>query len=288
MPGRRTEPMRDHLALAAPPPSWIEPMQAVAGDPPASSGAWLWEPRVKGLRCLAFVLDGQAQLRSASGTLLNSMLPALSVLLPALVRGNAVLDGVFARGVLHLFDCLHYEGVSLEPLPLTDRRAVLRDAVWFDDAVRCVPVCRSPGGASAQGHQSAGLVAKRADSRYLSGPSRDWLDVANAQASTFLIGGYVHQSSSDVPEALLIGVNQGGRLTYAGRVARACEPGAFDQVGGLLRRLRRRTTPFDSAVPQGENIQWTAPALVAQIGFADWTRGGLLRQPRFIGLKAEG
>ena len=29
----------------------------------------------------------------------------------------------------------------------------------------------------------------------------------------------------------------------------------------------------------------TRPALVAQIGFAEWTREGRLRQPRFLGLR---
>ena len=34
---------------------------------------------------------------------------------------------------LYLFDCLYYEGVNHRNLPLLDRKAVLRDVVWFDD-----------------------------------------------------------------------------------------------------------------------------------------------------------
>lgn len=30
---------------------------------------------------------------------------------------------------------------------------------------------------------------------------------------------------------------------------------------------------------------WVRPELVAQIGFTEWTRAGLLRHPRFLGLR---
>ena len=32
-------------------------------------------------------------------------------------------------------------------------------------------------------------------------------------------------------------------------------------------------------------VHWVEPKLVAQIGFAEWTRDGKLRQPRFLGLR---
>jgi bifunctional non-homologous end joining protein LigD len=36
-------------------------------------------------------------------------------------------------------------------------------------------------------------------------------------------------------------------------------------------------------IPRGTH--WTRPELVAQIGFAEWTNDGRLRQPRFLGLR---
>ena len=36
-------------------------------------------------------------------------------------------------------------------------------------------------------------------------------------------------------------------------------------------------------IPRGAH--WTRPELVAQIGFAEWTNDGRLRQPRFLGLR---
>jgi bifunctional non-homologous end joining protein LigD len=35
----------------------------------------------------------------------------------------------------------------------------------------------------------------------------------------------------------------------------------------------------------GGTVQWVTPKLVAQIGFGEWTEAGLLRHPRFLGLR---
>jgi len=285
MQRRSLESRRPGFALGGAPPDWVEPMRAVAAEPTTEGGSWIWEPRIAGIRCLAFVADGKARLRSGRGLSLNEVLPTLARLLPAVVRGNAVLDGVYGGGVLHLFDCLHYEGASVRPLPLMDRKAVLRDAVWFDDIIRYTP-CRASGGdSSCLAPSAAGVIAKRAESAYVSGPSRDWLASASAQAREFVIGGYIRNRATGAPEALLIGMYDGGRLQYAGRVASACVPGALGALNGLLKRLGRRTTPFGGAAPEHGDIRWTSPALVARIGFADWTSGGLLRQAQFIGLR---
>jgi len=32
-------------------------------------------------------------------------------------------------------------------------------------------------------------------------------------------------------------------------------------------------------------VTWVDPALVAQVGFTEWTRHGRLRHPRFLGLR---
>jgi len=37
--------------------------------------------------------------------------------------------------------------------------------------------------------------------------------------------------------------------------------------------------------PTPRGTHWTRPELVAQIGFAEWTSDGRLRQPRFLGLR---
>ena len=57
------------------------------------------------------------------------------------------------------------------------------------------------------------------------------------------------------------------------------------ELGARLRRLETRDAPFADARPIPRGTHWTRPDLVAQIGFAEWTPDGRLRQPRFLGLR---
>jgi bifunctional non-homologous end joining protein LigD len=56
-----------------------------------------------------------------------------------------------------------------------------------------------------------------------------------------------------------------------------------------LERLRRDDPPFTrntDNLPR-RDVHWVQPKLVAQVGFAEWTRDGRLRHPRFLGLRRD-
>ena len=169
------------------------------------------------------------------------------------VRGDAVLDGEIVafdpeRGVtsfarlqqrmqlrdpvrarrsqvpvhLYLFDCMFYEGMDLTALPLLERKAVLRDVVWYDDPIRFTPH-RTTGSAAmlreACDQGAEGIIAKRADSRYVSARSTDWLKIKCVRQQEFVIGGYTApQGSRERLGALLVGYYDGKSLRYAGKV----------------------------------------------------------------------
>jgi ATP-dependent DNA ligase len=52
----------------------------------------------------------------------------------------------------------------------------------------------------------------------------------------------------------------------------------------MLKPIERSTTPFVDP-PREKGVTWTAPKLVTQIAFAEWTRDRKLRQPVFLGLR---
>lgn len=273
------------LALWCPRPAWVEPMRASPSEPRALGGDWVCEPRLEGLRCLAWTSEGGVALKDAGGRGLDGRFPGLVAFLADACRGDAILDGVITNQGLELFDCLFYEGVTLTSLPLLDRRAVLRDAVLFGDGVHLVPFRAAAPGRDTLMPAGAGIVAKRANGRYVGGRSSDWLAFDCANAQEFVIGGYAESSECGAALALLIGYYEEGRLRYAGRVSAAYDPSSLTAMAPTLARLRRRTSPFGGAVPGGGHIQWVSPALVAQIGFTEWTPAGLPRQPRFISLR---
>jgi ATP-dependent DNA ligase len=57
------------------------------------------------------------------------------------------------------------------------------------------------------------------------------------------------------------------------------------ELGAPLRKLETSESPFADVRPLPRGTHWTRPEFVAQIGFAEWTADGRLRQPRFLGLR---
>jgi ATP-dependent DNA ligase len=171
---------------------------------------------------------------------LETAYPELVGALETSVRGNAILDGevvaidpgtgqpsfsllqrrmgirdvVAARRsgvpvVLYLFDCLFYEGVNLTALPLLDRKAVLRDVVWFDDRVRFTPFKATGSDAmyrEACARGAEGIIAKRAASSYTGTRSADWLKLKCVTQQEFVVGGFTDpKGDRDGFGALLVG-----------------------------------------------------------------------------------
>ena len=133
-----------------------------------------------------------------------------------------------------------------------------------------------------------GPIAKRDDAPYRGGRSRDWLNSVRPGAG----GGHrrLHRALGLRVGigALLIGYYDAGTLRYAGKVGTG-----FDAA--TLVALRRRLEPLETeAAPFGEPVKplppgthWVRPELVAQVGFAEWTAAGRMRQPRYLGLRAD-
>jgi DNA ligase D-like protein (predicted ligase) len=301
-------------------PAWLPPMLATLTERAPGGGGWVYEPKLDGVRVLVYVTGGSVRLFSRNRKQVEGGYPELVEALSLAVRGDAVLDGEivapdpatglssFARlqqrmhlrdmqraartGVsveLYLFDCLFYEGIDLTGLPLLDRKKVLRDVVWYDGAIHFTPF-RTTGSAAMYREACAkgaeGIIAKRSESRYVSGRSADWLKIKCVQQQEFVIGGYTDpQGSREHLGALLVGYYDGGKLRYAGKVGTGYDRRTLELLFRKLAPLHRRTSPFaPGPVPVGE-VQWVTPRLVAQIGFGEWTEAGLLRHPRFLGLR---
>jgi bifunctional non-homologous end joining protein LigD len=192
---------------------------------------------------------------------------------------------------LYLFDCLYYEGVDLTGMPLLDRKAVLRDVVWYDDPIRFTPYKTSGGVAmlrAACEQGAEGIIAKRATSRYISTRSTDWLKLKCVRRQEFVIGGYTApRGSRERIGALMVGYYDGKALRYAGKVGTGYNRGTLEDLHRRLVPLHRPSSPFsEGPAPTGE-IQWVDPKLVGEVGFSEWTSAGLLRHPRFLGLRSD-
>ncbi len=305
-----------------PQPTWMPPMLATLADDPPPVGGWIYEPKLDGVRVLVFASQGRVRLFSRNRKPLDAAYPELVEALSLAVRGDAVLDGEVVaidpkRGVssfallqqrmqlrdpvraarsgvpvtLYLFDILHYEGFDLTGLPLVDRKSVLRDVVWYDDPIRFTPF-RTSGSArmyrDACARGAEGIIAKRADSRYVGTRSPEWLKIKCVLQQEFVIGGYTEpQGSRERLGALLVGYYDGDVLRYAGKVGTGYDRMTLEMLHQKLTPLHRRTSPFAPGPLPAGTVQWVTPKLVAQIGYGEWTEAGLLRHPRFLGLRTD-
>jgi DNA ligase D-like protein (predicted ligase) len=191
---------------------------------------------------------------------------------------------------LYVFDLLWLDGHDVRSLPLRARKRLLRSALQFHGPVRWTQYRNRDGEelfAQACRKGWEGVIAKRADSPYVSTRSRDWLKFKCEQGQELVIGGYTAPKGSRVEfGALLLGYYDDGRFEYAGKVGTGFDEQTLHALGARLRDLQREEAPFaDPRSIRERGVTWVRPELVAQVGFTEWTSYGRLRHPRFLGLR---
>ena len=287
-------------------------MKALLTDERFSDPDWIYERKLDGIRCIA-IRDGDAlTLLSRNDLSQNARYPELVEALSKEACTEFAVDGEivafegsqtsFARLAqrhqrhvpvfLYVFDVLWLEGHDVRGLPLRRRKALLREALQFHGNVRWTQYRNRDGEAlfaEACRKGWEGLIAKRAESQYVTARSRDWLKFKCEHGQELVIGGYTEPRGSRVEfGALLLGYFRDGRLEYAGKVGTGFDTETLHELGAQLRALERTDAPFaDPHSIKERHTTWVKPELVAQIGFTEWTRDGRLRHPRFLGLRED-
>jgi DNA ligase D-like protein (predicted ligase) len=214
----------------------------------------------------------------------------------AFAGGNTSFARLARRGhervavFLYVFDVMHLGAADTRPLPLHERKRLLRGALSFHGPVRLTPYRRREGEAlfeDACRKGWEGLIAKRADSAYTSARSRDWLKLKCSAEQELVVGGYTApKGSREELGALLVGYFEGDRLRYAGKVGTGFGRDTLRDLAARLRPLERDRSPFDEPV-RAKDTTWVEPELVVQVGFGEWTRHGRLRHPRYLGIRED-
>jgi DNA ligase D-like protein (predicted ligase) len=294
-------------------------MLATLTDERDLGDGWLLERKLDGERCVTWKrAAGGVRLESRTGKDLTGNYPEVRDAVAAQRARELLLDGEvvafdedqtsFSRlqqriGVANpsreliaaypvvyvVFDLLEIDGEDLRERPLTERRARLLKAIRPRAALQTTDAW---SGDSRRRYEQAcaagweGLIAKRADGTYRAGRSKDWLKLKCVLEQEFVVGGYTEPAGSRTDfGALLVGYHQDGALRYAGKVGTGFGSTTLRDLGAKLRALEVPGSPFADVRPIPKATHWVRPELVAQIGFAEWTRDGRLRQPRFLGLR---
>src|SRR5690242_12924234 len=110
-------------------PEWVVPMAATLTQDRFAGPEWIFERKYDGIRLLAFRKGRTVDLFSRNQ--LPQHHPAVSAAIRDLSVDDVILDGEVDWGEgnvqYHVFDILWLNGRNLMPLPLVERRAILRD-----------------------------------------------------------------------------------------------------------------------------------------------------------------
>ncbi len=302
----------------------IEPMLATAAPIP-STGGFSFEPKLDGIRAVAYLDHGNVELRSRGKRDITHAYPGIAASLAKQPCATAILDAEIvaidpagrpsfelmqqrmnlqdaasiARAessiptVFFAFDLLHLDGFDLQKAPLSERREVLSRLVANTgqvSQVMVIPAKQEEAFAAAVGAGFEGIIAKRDDSRYEAGKrSANWLKRKALDRDTFVVAGWTpgtgHRSSSF--GGLVIAERTKAGLEYRGRVG-----GGFTdaEVSGLRKRLdglTRRDSPFQGSTPDDKVATWVEPTTEVVVEYLERTSGGVLRAPVYKGIAGQ-
>jgi bifunctional non-homologous end joining protein LigD len=200
--------------------------------------------------------------------------------------------------VYFAFDLLHQDGHDLRPLSLGARKRALAALLPHgprpeaSGPLRYVEHVEGEHAGAAFFARACrdgleGIVSKRRDRPYVSGRSFDWVKTKCMKRQEFVIGGFTEpKGARESLGALLVGVYEGDRLRYAGKVGTGFGHAAAADLRRRLEGLARASSPFAEPVkPLPRDVHWAAPKLLAEISFTEMTSDGKLRHPSFKGLR---
>ncbi len=283
---------------------------------PFDSEDFLYELKLDGERCIAYLDKDRTILKNKRNVLMLPKVPELSEI-HCNVNVRCILDGELAvikdgkpgffeiqkRSMMSnpvkidiaakkypacftAFDILYYDDHQVMDLPLTERKEFLQKAVQSETSRFAVSRYIEKNGISfynlAEQQELEGIVAKRKDSKYyLDRRTKDWIKIKYLQDDDFVIMGYFPKENS--MNSIILGQYRTNELIYKGHVTLGVGGEPFKKI----RALDKIHCPF-LEIPKGnENAVWVVPKLVCTVKYMMKTESGGLRQPVFKGLRED-
>lgn len=309
-----------HRKPTGAPPKFREPQLATLVDNVPAGNGWMHEIKFDGYRALVTAAGEKVVIYTRSGKDWTDKFAPLAKALakldlpPCLIDGEIVaydkhgnpdfssLQKVLKRGhgaqgeadalTFHAFDLLDLDGEDLTNLPNIERKERLE--ALLTDAAPPIHVADHVIGAGERlfakmcGAAQEGIISKRIDSTYRSRRGKNWVKVKCTQRQEFVIVGWTKSSSRQRPFAsILLAQNEGGKLTYKGKVGTGFNADDLKELADRFKPLGRKTAPVETNRTEARGATWLTPKLVAEIAFSEFTAGGRVRHGSYLGLRRD-
>ncbi|MCC3380669.1 ATP-dependent DNA ligase [Paenibacillus farraposensis] len=280
---------------------FISPMLLATADGPFSDSRYIFEPKIDGHRLIYSQKNGTARLFTRHNNDCTRQYPELQ--LP--FEDDIILDGEIAcvdpvTGISDfesimsrfqarktdkiarltaelpvtfvVFDILHYKGVDLRALPLTERKAILVGLTMPSANFGVIPHVEGAGEALFEQIESRGMegvVAKRKDSVYVSRRSATWQKVINWSYADVYITGY---RKAEFGWLAGVATPDSKRMRPAGIIELGATPTHKKAFYGVSKAL---------ITGEDREYVYVEPRIKARVKMRNWTKAGLLRSPVF-------
>lgn len=294
----------------------ISPMLLTESEP-FDSKDHLYELKLDGIRCLAYLDRGYTELRNKRNKILNEIYPELGLIHNS-VKKRCILDGeliVLTNGLPDFYevqkrslmrdqfkidllskqkpvqfvsyDILYLDDKEITNLPLYERKNIMDDSIKEDQSISISRYISEKGIEYYNLIVSKGLegvVAKRKNSKYVFGKrSKDWVKFKKMYDAEFVICGYTPKEQGEI-KSISLGAYHNGKLYYQGNVSLGISNEASKII--ISYSMSNSTNcPFDENT--SSSIIWFKPELVCTVKYMMRTNSGHYRHLVFKGLRLD-
>ena len=291
----------------------IKPMLIGEMKDAFDSPDYIYELKLDGLRCIAYLDKSGTELRNKRNIKMLVKVPELSEI-HRQVKCRCILDGelivtkdgepdffeIQRRSLMTntfkiqiaasklpasfiAFDILYYDDHEVKGLTLMQRKKLLEKAVVENERIAISRYIEESGvefyKLAKQNHLE-GIVAKRVDSKYyIDKRTKDWIKIKNLLDDDFVVCGYIFKNSGVI--SIILGQYSGKELVYKGHVTVGMSTADFQ----IIKLMPEINTTFNDIPSGNEDAVWIEPSLVGTVKFMMKTANGSLRQPVFKGLR---
>jgi bifunctional non-homologous end joining protein LigD len=265
----------------------VEPQLTEPREEAFTREGWIFELKLDGYRIVAARTADRPRLLSRNGTDYTGTFPEVARAVQALPVSSAVVDGevvvldregkpsfallqqrarlsrpldigraaVESPATYFIFDLLGFEDFDLRPLPLLERKRLLRRLLPPLGALRYLEHFETQGNQLMEQVMTRGLegiIGKKADAPYRAGRGPTWVKIRAEKSGDFVVVGFTPpKGSRDGFGALHLADWVDGRLVYAGRAGSGFSEKLLRELLPRLQEKARDTPPCGAPVADG-------------------------------------